>query len=107
MRQALRLKIRALEENVGFARSKSLPNINGFGAGGEGRFNGTTVKEEQRHGVGALGVLFPIFTGGRLKAERDEARAELAGALAANDQLHQQVLPEITHAYFHLLHSSL
>jgi len=101
--QALQLKIRALEENVGFARSKSLPNINGFGAGGQGRFNGTTIKEEQRHGVGALGLLFPVFTGGRLKAERDEARAELEGALAANDLLNQQVRLEITQAYFQLL----
>ncbi len=101
--QALQLKIEALEANLGFVRSKSLPNINGFGAGGQGRFNGTTVKEEQRHGVGSLGLLFPIFTGGRLKAERDEASAELEGALAANDQLNQQVRLEITQAYFQLL----
>ncbi len=101
--QALQLKIRAFEENVGLARSKSLPNINGFGAAGQGRFNGTTVKEQQRHGVGALGLLFPIFTGGRLKAERDEARAELEGALAVNDQLNQQIRLEITQAYFQLL----
>ncbi len=101
--QALQLKIQALEENVSLARSKSLPNINGFGAGGQGRFNGTTVKEEQRHGVGALGLLVPVFTGGRLKAEREEARAELQGALASNDRLNQQIRLEITQAYFQLV----
>jgi len=100
--QALESKIVALSENLGRARAQSLPDIRGFAAGGQGRFNGTTVKEEQRHGVGALGVLVPIFTGGRLKAERDEARAELAGAMAARDELRQQIRLEITEAYYQL-----
>jgi outer membrane protein len=100
--QALQLKVRALGERVGFARSKRLPSVNGFGAGGQGRFNGTTVKQEQRHGVGALGLFFPVFTGGRLKAEREEAQAELEGATAAKDQLNQQIRLEITRTYFEL-----
>ncbi len=100
--QALESKIAALKENFGFARSQSLPEIRGFSAGGQGRFNGTTVKESQQHGVGALGVIFPIFTGGRLKALRDEARAELEGATAARDQLHQQIRLEVTQAYYQL-----
>jgi outer membrane protein TolC len=100
--QALESKIIALSENLGLARSQSLPDIRGFAAGGQARFNGTTVKEEQRHGVGALGVLVPIFTGGRLKAERDEARAELAGAEATRDELRQRIRLEITEAYYQL-----
>jgi outer membrane protein len=100
--QALESKIVALSENLGLARAQSLPDIRGFAAGGQGRFNGTTVKEEQRHGVGALGVLVPIFTGGRLKAERDEARAELAGAMAARDGLRQRIRLEISEAYYQL-----
>ncbi len=100
--EALGAKIKVLEENFGLARSQSLPEIRGFGAGGQGRFNGTTVKKEQRHGVGALGVIFPIFTGGKLKAERDEARAELAGAMAARDTLHQQIRLEVTQAYYQI-----
>src|SRR5260370_36451571 len=66
--QALQFKITALSENLGLARAQSLPSIHGFVAGGEGRFNGTTVKEEQLHGVGALGLLVPIFTACSLKA---------------------------------------
>ncbi len=100
--QALESKIVALSENLGLARAQSLPDIRGFAAGGQGRFNGTTVKEEQRHGVGALGVIVPIFTGGRLKAERDEARAELAGATAAREELRQRIRLEITEAYYQL-----
>jgi len=100
--QALQFKITALSENLGLARAQSLPNINGFAAGGQGRFNGTTVKEEQRHGVGALGLLVPIFTGGRLKAEREEARAELQGATAANEELQQQIRLQVSQAYYEL-----
>jgi outer membrane protein TolC len=97
--QALESKIISLRENLGLARSQSLPDITGFGAGGQGRFNGTTVKQNQQHGVGALGVIVPLFTGGRLKAVRDEARAELEGAMATKDQLHLQIRLEVTQAY--------
>ncbi len=100
--QALQFKITALSENLGLARAQSLPSINGFAAGGQGRFNGTTVKEEQRHGVGALGLLVPIFTGGRLKAEREEARAELQGATAGNEELQQQIRLQVSQAYYQL-----
>jgi outer membrane protein len=100
--QALESKIVALSENLGLAGAQSLPDIRGFAAGGQGRFNGTTVKEEQRHGVGALGVFVPIFTGGKLKAERDEARAELAGATSARNGLRQRIRLEITEAYYQL-----
>jgi outer membrane protein len=100
--QALESKITSLKENLGLARSQSLPDITGFGAGGQGRFNGTTVKEDQQHGVGALGVIVPLFTGGRLKAVRDEAQAELEGAMATRDQLHQQIRLEVTQGYYQI-----
>jgi outer membrane protein TolC len=100
--QALESKITSLKENLGLAHSQSLPDITGFGAGGQGRFNGTTVKENQQHGVGAVGVIVPIFTGGRLKAVRDEAQAELAGAMATKDQLHQQIRLEVAQGYYQL-----
>ncbi len=100
--QALEAKIDALEENFGLARAQSRPEVRGFAAGGQGRFNGTTVKKNQRHGVGALGVIFPIFTGGRLKAERDQARAELRGTMATRDLLHQQIRLEVTQAYYQI-----
>lgn len=100
--QAVEFKIAALSENFELAKSQSFPDFRGFGAGGQGRFNDTQVKENQQHGVGALGVLVPIFTGGRLKAERDEARAEIQGATAIREQLLQQIRLEVTRAYFQL-----
>src|SRR5260370_17916827 len=75
--QALESKITSLQENLGLARSQSLPDITGFGAGGQGRFNGTTVKEDHQHGFGALGLIFPIFTGASLKAPRASAPVKL------------------------------
>jgi len=101
--QALDLRIRALTEEVGLAHSQRLPDIRGFGAAGQGRFNGTVVKPIQRHGVGALGLLFPFYTGGRLEAVQDEARAELQAALASRDELRQQIRLEVTRAYYQLL----
>src|SRR2546425_4945581 len=52
----------------------------GFGARGQGRFNGTTVKPEQQRGVGALALFVPIFAGGRLEAIQQAAKAALDGA---------------------------
>jgi len=98
--QAMDWKVRAFSEAAGLAHSERLPKINGFGAGGQGRFNGTTVKEEQQHGVGALGLLIPIFTGGRLEAVQQEAKAELDASLATEEQLRQQIRQEVTDAYF-------
>jgi outer membrane protein TolC len=101
-KQVLDFKIAALNENLEIARSQSLPDIRGFAAGGQGRFNGTQVKENQQHGVGALGVISPIFTGGRLKAVRDEARAEIQGATAVRQQLLEQIRLEVTEAYYQI-----
>jgi outer membrane protein len=100
--QALDWKVRAFAEQAGLAHSERLPKINGFAAGGQGRFNGTTVKPEQQHGVGALGLLIPIFTGGRLEAAQQEAKAELDGALATRVQLSQQIREEVTDSYYQL-----
>jgi outer membrane protein len=100
--QALNWKVRAFSEAARVAHSERLPKINGFGAGGQGRFNGTTVKPEQQHGVGALGLFVPIFTGGRLEAAQQEALAELDAALAARIQLNQQIRQEVTDAYYQL-----
>ncbi len=101
--KALDLKIQALAEEVGFASAQRLPEVRGFGAGGQGRFNGTTIKPVQRHGLGAVGLFFPFFTGGRLQALRDEAAAELQGALASRVELQQESRLEVTQAYYQLL----
>ena len=101
--KALDLKIRAFDEDVGLAKSNRLPEIRGFGAAGEGRFEGTSVKPEQRHGVGALGIIVPLFTGGRLKGEREEAEANLKGAIADRTALHQQIRLQVTQVYYQSL----
>lgn len=95
---ALTAKITVLSEQVAEARSERRPEVRGFGAGGQARFNGTTVKPNQRHGIGAVGIFFPFYTGGRLKAEELEARAELDGALASRDLLRQGIRLEVASA---------
>lgn len=97
--KAAETKIAALSEALGAAESERRPEIRGFAATGQGRFRGTPVKENQRHGLGALGIFFPFFTGGRIEGERDEARAELKGAVAARDLLRQHIRLEVTSAH--------
>ncbi len=101
--KALEAKVTALSEEVGVTRNDRRPEVRGVAAAGQGRFAGTAVRENQRHGVGGLGIILPLFTGGRLKAEEQEARAELEGALAARDLLRQQILLEVTQARDQLL----
>jgi outer membrane protein TolC len=100
--KALGAKIEALSEEAGVARSDRFPELAGFAATGQGRFEGTPVKKNQRHGVGALGIFFPFFTAGRLKAREQEARAELEVAWASRDLLRQQINLEVTQAYYNL-----
>jgi len=103
--KAAEAKAAALSAEVGAAEAERRPEIRGFAAGGQGRFQGTSVKEKQRHGIGALGIIFPFFTGGRLKGEEEEARAELKGAMAAHDALRQHVRLEVTAAHSQVLAS--
>jgi outer membrane protein TolC len=100
--QAVAFKIAALGERLSGTRAEALPELRGFAAAGHGNFTNTTVPENQRHGVAGVGALVPIFTGGRLKAERDAAQAELDGAKAAGNLLQQQIRVEITGAYYEL-----
>ncbi len=97
--KAAETKIAALSSAVGAAKSERRPEIRSFAAAGQGRFEGTPVKENQRHGVGALGFFFPFFTGGRLEGAQQEAEAELKGAVAARDLLRQQIRLEVTTAH--------
>jgi outer membrane protein TolC len=92
-----------LEEHVELAFRSRPDEFAGFAAAGQGRFEGTPVKRNQRHGVGALGVIFPFFTGGRLKAREEEARAELEAASASYDFLRQHVQLEVTQAYHRVI----
>ena len=101
-RKASGLNEQALMEDLALARAKSRPNVNGFGAGGGGRFSDTTVKPDQQHGVGAVGIDWPLFTGGRLKAERKEAEAELKAARASDEILRQQIELEVSRSYYRL-----
>ncbi len=100
--KASSLTVQALREELALARAQSRPTVNGFAAGGGGRFNDSTVKPNQQHGVGAVGVEMPVYTGGRLKAERVEALAEVNAAQADNDMLRQQVELEVCRSYYGL-----
>ncbi len=101
--RALEAKLTSLSEAIGLAHRERRPEIRGFAAAGQGRFGGTSVKNIQRHGLGAMGLFFPFFTGGRLEAREQEARAEMQGVSASRDELRQQIRLEVTQAYYQLV----
>jgi outer membrane protein len=100
--QAMDWKVNAFAEEAGLAHAERLPRINGVGGPAQGRFGGTTVKPEQQHGYAGLGLFIPIFTGGGLRAAQREAKAELDGAKATQEELNHEIRQEVTDAYYSL-----
>jgi Outer membrane protein len=93
--QAEAMEFSALEQQLDVARAGRLPEIDGFGAAGGGRFNGTTVKPQQQHGVAAIGASLPVYDGGMRKARIREAKAELTAEAARRDQLRESIAHDV------------
>lgn len=98
--RALDVRIEALEEVVKRAESKRKPKFAAFWSGGWVRFSQLSLG---RLMVGAFGFDLPIFTGGYLRGEIDEAKAELGQANALREELAQNIRLEIEEAYAGLL----
>ncbi len=93
---ALDAQIRAGEAFVARSRSNMRPRFSFLWSGGWVRFSEYSLS---RLMLGAVGIDFPIFTGGRLKGELEEAEANLAAARAARDELIQKIRLDIYRAH--------
>jgi outer membrane protein len=94
--QAMDVRIQALEEMVRRAESDLKPRFSAFWSSGWVRFSQLSLG---RLMVGAFGFDLPIFTGGLLKSEVEEARAELGQAKALREELEQNIRLEMEKAY--------
>ena len=93
---ALDAQIRAEEEFVARSKSNMRPRFSFLWSSGWVRFGEYSLS---RLMLGSVGIDLPIYTGGRLKGELEEAEANLAAARAAREELVQKIRLDIYRAY--------
>lgn len=101
--RALEFRIQAEAEWVEKAESERFPIIMGMFSGGITRFADLTLGKLL---FGGFGIRMPVFTGGRLEADIEEAKQNLAKAEAQHDQMIQEIHLRVEQAY-HSLNSSI
>jgi len=93
-------EIKADEEIVARSRANKWPKLMALFSSGWVRFSDYSPAKLL---LGAFGIDFPIFTGGRIEAEIDEAKANLARTRAARDNQAQDVRVQVQRAHNELL----
>ncbi|MBI1747502.1 MAG: TolC family protein [Acidobacteria bacterium] len=97
---AIDVRIQALEEVVKRQESNLKPKLAAFWSSGWVRFSQLSLG---RLMVGAFGFDLPIFTGGALKGQVEEAQAELGQAQAQREELAQDIRLEMERVYTGLI----
>ncbi|MBI4468164.1 MAG: TolC family protein [Acidobacteria bacterium] len=93
---ALDMQIRADAEFVGRARSSRWPRLMALFSSGWVRFSELSPGNLL---LGAFGIDLPIFTGGRIEAEIQEAEANLGRTRAGRDTLAQDIRFQVQRAH--------
>jgi outer membrane protein len=99
---AIDTQIKSNEEIVARAKSNRWPKLALLFSSGWVRFSDYSPGKLL---LGAFGIDFPILTGGRLEAEIEEAKANLAQSKARRDTLAQDVRFQVQRAHNELLSS--
>ncbi len=97
--QALRFDREAAAEQLEWARSQKKPLLNLAFTGGYARFTNVLARQLL---AGGAGLAMPLFTGGRIEGQEEEAEAQLHGLESREESLKQQVALEIRTAWFRL-----
>ena len=95
--QTLRLDREAAEEQLEFAKSQKKPLLSLAFSGGYARFTNVLARQLL---AGGAGLALPLFTGGRIEGQEDEAEAQLHGLESREESLKQQVALQIRTAWF-------
>jgi outer membrane protein TolC len=97
--QTLRFGREAAVEQLEFARSQKKPLLNLAFSGGYARFTNVLARELV---AGGAGLALPLFTGGRIEGQEEEAEAQLRVLDDREEASKQQVALEIRTAWFQL-----
>jgi outer membrane protein len=97
--QTLRLDREAAGEQLEFAKSEKKPLVNLAFSGGYARFTNVLARQLL---AGGAGLALPLFTGGRIEGQEEEAEAQLHGLESREESLKQQVALEVRTAWFRL-----
>jgi outer membrane protein len=97
--QTLRLDREAAREQLEFAKSQKKPLLNLAFTGGYARFTNVLARQLL---AGGAGLVLPLFTGGRIEGQEEEAEAQLHGLESREESLKHQVALEIRVAWFRL-----
>ena len=97
--QTLRLDREAATGQLEFAKSQKKPLLNLAFSGGYARFANVLARQLL---AGGAGLALPLFTGGRIEGQEEEAEAQLHGLESREESLKQQIALEIRTAWFRL-----
>lgn len=97
--KSLRFEKEAAAEQLEWAKSQKRPLLNLAFTGGYARFTNVLARQLL---AGGAGLALPLFTGGRIEGQEQEAQAQLGVLEAREDSLKQQVAFEIRTAWFRL-----
>lgn len=96
--QSQRFEREAAAEQFEFARSQKKPLLSLAFTGGYARFTNVLARQLL---AGGAGLALPLFTGGRIEGQEDEAQAHLQMLESREESWKQQVALEIRTAWFH------
>lgn len=95
--QSLRFESKAAQERLEFVKSQKKPLLNVAFTGGYARFTSLLAKELM---AGGAGFVLPLFTGGRIEGQQEEAQAELRAAASREEALKQHIAAEVRTAWY-------
>ncbi len=96
---ALRAELEAARAAVALARSQRKPILSLAFAGGYARFTNVLARQLT---AGGAGLILPLFTGGRLEGQIEEAEARVRTIENQEEELRQRVSFEVRDAYLRL-----
>jgi outer membrane protein len=97
--RALRFEREAAQERLEFIRSQRRPVLNLAFSGGYARFTNVLARELL---AGGAGLALPLFTGGRIEGQEQEAEAQLRVLESRDESLRQSVALEVRTTWFGL-----
>jgi len=97
--RSLDFEHQAAEERLEFTRSQKKPLLNLAFTGGYARFSNVLARELLATGAG---LALPLFTGGRIEGQEEEAQAQLRSLESRQESLRQHVSLEVRSAWSRL-----